>query len=177
MARSDFPTFFQQLKAILFLPVNGTLLVQALIWWYLGDLQFAWHQVLHYMVPALFFGGIFLLMCLLLVYNSTVLFIKEGQGTIAPWHPTQKMVVSGPYRYVRHPMISGVIFILLGESILFTSIGILGWAIFFFISNHFYFLYVEEPNLEQRFGAAYRKYEEEVPRWLPRLDPWEQEEE
>ena len=36
------------------------------------------------------------------------LFAQIGQGTLAPWDPTRKLVAVGPYRYVRNPMITGV---------------------------------------------------------------------
>src|SRR5688572_17152474 len=35
------------------------------------------------------------------------LFARVGQGTLAPWDPTQRLVAVGPYRHVRNPMISG----------------------------------------------------------------------
>src|SRR5262249_25224701 len=34
------------------------------------------------------------------------LFARIGQGTLAPWDPTRKLVAVGPYRYVRNPMIA-----------------------------------------------------------------------
>jgi protein-S-isoprenylcysteine O-methyltransferase Ste14 len=43
------------------------------------------------------------------------LFLTIGKGTLAPWKPTQRVVVEGVYRHVRNPMISGVCFILLGD--------------------------------------------------------------
>ena len=45
-------------------------------------------------------------------------FIVQGKGTLAPWDPPRHLVVTGPYRYVRNPMISGVVFILVGEALL-----------------------------------------------------------
>jgi protein-S-isoprenylcysteine O-methyltransferase Ste14 len=35
-------------------------------------------------------------------------FASTGKGTLAPWDPPRHLVVVGPYRYVRNPMISGV---------------------------------------------------------------------
>jgi protein-S-isoprenylcysteine O-methyltransferase Ste14 len=43
-------------------------------------------------------------------------FAGEGESTLAPWDPPRRLVVTGPYRFVRNPMISGVIFLLLGEA-------------------------------------------------------------
>jgi protein-S-isoprenylcysteine O-methyltransferase Ste14 len=107
----------------------------------------------------------------ILLYTIS-LFGRFGKGTLAPWSPTQKLVVAGPYRYCRNPMITGVFFILLGEAGFFNSENILIWAGLFFIINTIYFIAKEEPDLEKRFGEEYRIYKEHVPRWIPRLRPW-----
>ena len=52
---------------------------------------------------------------LLLVVVTVKLFVTVGQGTLAPWDPTQRLVVVGVYRYVRNPMISGVVQYLAGR--------------------------------------------------------------
>ena len=107
------------------------------------------------------------------LWNATVrLFAREGEGTLAPWDPTQRLVVSGPYRYVRNPMITGVVLVLLGEAALLGSPGILVWALVFFGINAVWFPRVEEPGLVRRFGADYEEYSRNVPRWVPRRRPW-----
>ena len=45
---------------------------------------------------------------------SVALFASRGRGTLAPWDPPVRFVVEGPYRYVRNPMIAGVVFLLAG---------------------------------------------------------------
>ena len=99
------------------------------------------------------------------------LFIRIGKGTLAPWDPTRRLVVDGPYRLVRNPMITGVLAILFGEAALFGSVGLLVWAALFFAINTAYFVRSEEPGLERRFGEEYRAYRRSVPRWLPRRAP------
>jgi protein-S-isoprenylcysteine O-methyltransferase Ste14 len=69
-------------------------------------------------------------------------------------------------------MISGVLTMLVGESIFLGSRVIAFWAATFFVINNIYFLISEEPGLERRFGAAYREYKAAVPRWLPRATAW-----
>jgi protein-S-isoprenylcysteine O-methyltransferase Ste14 len=99
------------------------------------------------------------------------LFVRVGRGTLAPWSPTRRLVVQGPYRWVRNPMISGVLFVLLGETLLFRSPALLAWWAFFFLGNAIYLPLSEEPGLEARFGEDYRRYKRQVPRWIPRLTP------
>ena len=109
---------------------------------------------------------------LVVVGITASLFFRTGEGTIAPWSPTRKLVLTGPYLYVRNPMITGVLTVLLGESLVFHSVPILLWLISFFLINNFYFLLSEEPGLAKRFGAEYLHYKRNVPRWIPRLKPW-----
>ncbi len=110
---------------------------------------------------------------LALMYRTIALFAHDGDGTLAPWDPTRRLVVRGPYRFVRNPMITGVLCLLLGEAALFGSIGILTWAAAFLAVNAVWFPLVEEPGLRRRFGAEYEAYRRNVPRWLPRRTPWE----
>ena len=100
------------------------------------------------------------------------LFRKFGKGTPAPWDPPKRLVIQGPYRHVRNPMITGALFMLLAEAILFQSLPIATWMTVFFIGNAIYFPLIEEKGLEQRFGDEYREYKTHVPRWIPRLRAW-----
>lgn len=100
------------------------------------------------------------------------LFARVGKGTLAPWDPTQRLVVVGPYRHVRNPMISGVVTMLIGEAIFDGSRVLAIWAATFVAFNYAFFLGFEEPNLARRFGDDYRRYKAAVPRWIPRRTPW-----
>jgi protein-S-isoprenylcysteine O-methyltransferase Ste14 len=55
----------------------------------------------------------------------------------------------------------------------FASIGIALLALFFFVMNTIYFKFSEEPGLEERFGAEYKEYKENVLMWIPRTNPWQ----
>ena len=69
-------------------------------------------------------------------------------------------------------MLTGVLFVLTAESLLFVSWPLFGWVVAFFLINTTYFLIIEEPGLERRFGEDYRRYKSNVPRWIPRFRPW-----
>jgi len=108
----------------------------------------------------------------LLFLASLRRFVSEGKGTLAPWDPPRVLVVRGPYRFVRNPMISGVLFVLFGEALVLLSPPHGVWAAAFLVLNLIYIPLVEEPLLEQRFGDPYREYRRNVRRFLPRLRPW-----
>jgi protein-S-isoprenylcysteine O-methyltransferase Ste14 len=109
---------------------------------------------------------------LLLFVASLRRFATEGQGTLAPWDPPRALVLRGPYRYVRNPMISGVIFVLFAESLVLLSRPHAIWASAFLALNLVFIPLFEEKQLEQRFGDSYRDYCKHVPRVWPRLRPW-----
>ncbi len=101
--------------------------------------------------------------------RTVILFARVGKGTLAPWDPPERFVAEGPYRHWRHPMISGVLLVLLGEAALFGSLPLLAWAGLFFAINAVYLPLVEEPRLVRRFGREYEDYMRRVPRWIPRV--------
>jgi protein-S-isoprenylcysteine O-methyltransferase Ste14 len=148
----------RHLAAIVLLPGTVTVLVPALL---LADAGLAsW--------PLAALGAALLLVGVGLIGWTVALFAGIGRGTLAPWDPTSRLVVRGPYRHVRNPMISGVLAVLLGEAALFGSVAVLIWAAVVFAVNAVYFVAVEEPGLRRRFGAEYGAYAARVPRWLPR---------
>ena len=101
------------------------------------------------------------------------LFVRIGRGTLAPWNPTERLIVAGIYRHVRNPMITGVICVLFGEAIFFGILSLLVWFAAFVVLNMIYIPLFEEPRLERRFDGEYLRYKENVPRWIPRRTPWE----
>jgi protein-S-isoprenylcysteine O-methyltransferase Ste14 len=107
-----------------------------------------------------------------LFITTVFLFATRGRGTLAPWDPPSQLVVAGPYRCVRNPMISGVILIIIAEALVFRSMSLVEWAAAFFVINAIYFPLIEEPGLERRFGEEYRQYKRHVGRFIPRLRRW-----
>jgi protein-S-isoprenylcysteine O-methyltransferase Ste14 len=97
------------------------------------------------------------------------LFVRLGEGTQSPRQPPKRLVVAGPYRFVRNPMLLGVALVLFGEALAFASRGIALYALVFVVVTTVLMRAVEEPTLRRRFGAEYEAYRQRVPRWLPRL--------
>jgi protein-S-isoprenylcysteine O-methyltransferase Ste14 len=106
---------------------------------------------------------------------TVFLFDRIGKGTLGlgklmgePVH----LVVEGPYRHVRNPMISGVLAILLGEAAVAASGSLLLWFAIFLTLQEVAIRFWEEPHLAQRYGSEYLDYRQNVPRWIPRISAW-----
>jgi protein-S-isoprenylcysteine O-methyltransferase Ste14 len=159
------PSLLKHLRDIVILPFTVTCIIPYFI-----------YKPNDYLLPESNFlkaVGTFSVFCgLSLFLYTVVLFNNIGKGTLAPWSPTQKLVVAGPYRYCRNPMITGVLFILIGEALAFHSTAILIEAVLFVVINTIYFIFSEEPGLQDRFGNDYKVYKQNVPRWIPRFKPY-----
>ena len=100
-----------------------------------------------------------------LCWKTFSLFIEYGEGTPAPFDPPRKLVIRGPYIYMRNPMMVAVCLVLSGEALLFASVPLGLWFLFFFGLCLILIPLWEEPDLEKRFGESYREYKQKVPRW------------
>jgi len=96
-------------------------------------------------------------------------FATIGQGTPAPFDPPQRLVIRGPYRFVRNPMYIGAGLALAGAALFYRSLPILGYTVFFFLVVHLFVVGYEEPTLRRTFGQEYAAYCERVGRWWPRF--------
>jgi protein-S-isoprenylcysteine O-methyltransferase Ste14 len=164
---------WQHVRAIAALPLMVTVIIPCAILYQTGTGNSGWSLQFPLNLAAIFLGALLVVLGLALMFQTISLFATVGKGTLAPWDPTQQLVVRGVYRYVRNPMISGVLAILLGEASILGSPPIFCWFGLFLVVNMTYMPLVEEPGLERRFGAAYLRYKKSVPRWIPRLSPWE----
>ncbi len=96
-------------------------------------------------------------------------FVVRGRGTPAPFDPPTRLVLLGPYRYVRNPMYVGLFLVLIGEAMLYTSLSVLLYSLFLVSAAHIFVVFYEEPTLRRKFGESYKQYLRSVPRWLPRM--------
>lgn len=102
-----------------------------------------------------------------IVVWCVVSFALAGRGTPAPFDPPRRLVVSGPYRFVRNPMYIGAGLALLGASLFYGSAALLGFTAFFALVTHIFVILYEEPVLSRMFGPAYDAYRARARRWLP----------
>ncbi|HDN04611.1 MAG TPA: isoprenylcysteine carboxylmethyltransferase family protein [Chloroflexi bacterium] len=136
--------------------------------------------------PGLFANLIFhlatLVPGLLLLYlvmrisrNTGRLLARRGREGDIPRLETNKLITSGIYGCMRHPMHLGLLFfpwamaLILGSPTFMIVIAPLE-TIFMLVMIRF----VEEPEAIRKFGAAYREYQEQVPMFNLRSDCWRQ---
>jgi protein-S-isoprenylcysteine O-methyltransferase Ste14 len=158
--------------AIGLLPGLVAVAVPAVIAWSTDFVSVGWGLPSGFALLPVCAGAGLMALGLALVVWTVVLFAVVGRGTLAPWDPTSRLVVRGPYRHVRNPMITGVAAILAGETALLGSPALAGWLAAVLVVNALYLPLVEEPGLRRRYGEAYDVYRANVPRWMPRFRPW-----
>jgi protein-S-isoprenylcysteine O-methyltransferase Ste14 len=94
-------------------------------------------------------------------------FILIGRGTPAPFDPPRRLVVAGPYLFVRNPMYIGAALALTGAALFYESWALLAYCAAFAVVTHVFVVGYEEPTLRTTFGAPYERYCELVQRWWP----------
>jgi protein-S-isoprenylcysteine O-methyltransferase Ste14 len=165
--------WWRHLLSVLVAPITMTLVIPALI---VSSANVRTPDLSSPAFIALATVGVVLIAVgLALMVWTNVLFHRIGKGTLGvgpvlgePVH----LVVRGPYRHVRNPMITGVLCVLLGEAVATASGWLLGWFAIFFTAMAIVIRFWEEPHLVQRYGAEYVEYRRNVPRWVPRISPW-----
>ena len=98
-----------------------------------------------------------------------LVFAWIGRGTPAPFDPPRKLVVRGPYRYVRNPMYIGATTALIGAAAFYQSVALAVFGALFFFTTHLFAVIYEEPTLRRSFGSEYEAYCRSVRRWWPRF--------
>jgi protein-S-isoprenylcysteine O-methyltransferase Ste14 len=96
-----------------------------------------------------------------------LVFAVIGKGTPAPFDPPRRLVIRGPYRFVRNPMYLGAAVALAGAALFYTSAALLAFVALFLVVTHLFVILYEEPTLHGSFGLEYAEYCHSVHRWLP----------
>jgi protein-S-isoprenylcysteine O-methyltransferase Ste14 len=104
----------------------------------------------------------------LLALACILTFVFAGKGTPAPFDPPRRLVVRGPYRFVRNPMYLGAGLALTGAALFYQSIPMAGYAGAFLLITHFFVILYEEPTLRRTFGTDYAAYCRQTGRWWPK---------
>jgi len=135
-------------------------------WWLTG---WRMREPMPFWAPLRVLGAALIVAGTVVLVYAFVLFVTAGVGTPAPVAPTERLVVSGLYRYVRNPMYLAVIATIVGQGLLLGRIVVLFYALAVGLAFSVFVRGYEEPTLTHRYGAEYEAYRRAVPRWWPRL--------
>jgi protein-S-isoprenylcysteine O-methyltransferase Ste14 len=136
-----------------------------LVPWYLLSFGQPWKTSLGLLLTVS--AAVFCLGGAILLFAGAYYLIRRGDGTPLPFDPPKRMVVSGPYAHIQHPMLLGFVCLALGEACWFhsPSLGVYSGVIALF--SHLFVILAEEPGLKERFGEDYEAYQAVTPRWFP----------
>jgi protein-S-isoprenylcysteine O-methyltransferase Ste14 len=151
-------------SAMFFVVAPGT--VGGLVPWLITGWRVHWSWTAPHIIAVVLIG-----LGLIPVVSAFVEFAKAG-GTPLPAAAPHRLVVSGFNRYVRNPMYVGILLAVLGQALLFHSLGLVVYAAVVWAATAAFVRWYEEPTLSGKFGTDYQAYREAVPAWWPRVSPW-----
>jgi protein-S-isoprenylcysteine O-methyltransferase Ste14 len=114
-------------------------------------------------------GGAFIAVGIMFGLWSNYVQFTAGRGTPVPVMATQQLLIQKPYSFCRNPMALGAILLYLGVAILIGSISAVGLVLIFAVILLLYIKFMEEKEMELRFGDAYREYRKQTPFIIPRF--------
>lgn len=119
-------------------------------------------------LPSLMFwiGNIFIITGIILRLYS-VLTLGKFFTVSVQVNSKQKIIQTGPYKYIRHPSYSGSILSFIGIALVFRSfIGIIVTLIIIAVI-YGYRINIEEKILESNFDTSYKQYKKHTKRIIP----------
>jgi protein-S-isoprenylcysteine O-methyltransferase Ste14 len=117
-------------------------------------------------------GYVWFGLSLLAYLAASIVLTTKGKGPFVEFDPPKELVIDGPYRHVRNPVVAALLGTMLGEALAMSSTGIFLMFLLFAVLGHLQVVKFEEPLLRQRYGRAYEDYCRHVPRWIPQLTPY-----
>ena len=92
------------------------------------------------------------------------------KGTPVPFNPPPTLVMTGPYQFVRNPMLTGVFLLLFGIGFAIKSLSLVVlFTPLFVLANVWELKEIEEPELVKRLGEDYVAYQQRTPMFIPRM--------
>ncbi|GEM_PF-1961086 len=103
------------------------------------------------------------------LYLWTLVLFARAKGAQIPVVPTVSVVSTGPYAYTRNPMQTSAVFMMVGAGIAMNSWSFMLGGLVIPLAYLMYIRYVEEVELEARFGDEYLAYKAATPFLVPRF--------
>lgn len=119
------------------------------------------------MPKLIYWCGIIFIIIGVILRIYSVLTLGKAFTISVQVNSNQKIIQSGPYKYIRHPAYSGSILSLIGISLAFrSSIGVVGTLIII-ASMYGYRIKIEESMLASNFKTSYLEYKKHTKRIIP----------
>lgn len=100
----------------------------------------------------------------------TGLLFRTSRGTPVPVNPPRELVVTGPYRHTRNPMLTGVFLLMFGLGFVIHSLSLVFvFTPLYALAHAWELKHIEEPELVKRFGDDFVAYRERTPMFFPRI--------
>lgn len=128
------------------------------------------HKIFNVTYEGYYFFGwtMFVIFSILGLYSGYTM-SSVGKGTPLPLDCPQKLVVAGPYKFVRNPMAVAGIGQGISVGIIYGSVVVIIYALAGAFLWHYLVRPSEEVDLRNRFGDAYNTYCKDVRCWIPRV--------
>ena len=98
---------------------------------------------------------------------SALHFLKV-KGSPVPFNPPPELVTTGPYRFARNPMLTGVFLLLFGIGFAIKSLSlVVFFTPLYILANVLEIKAIEEPELVKRLGEEYVAYRRRTPMFIP----------
>lgn len=114
-------------------------------------------------------GALCILIGLFFAVWSVAVQVFQVRGTPLPMMPTNKLLISGPFKYCRNPMSFGILLHYTGIAVWVGSFSMIAIVIICALLLILYIKHVEEHELERRFGQEYQDYKRTTSFMFPRI--------
>jgi len=159
------PQLRAALGSLVFLVVAPGVVAGLIPWWLT---RWEVEEPFAFWAPLRVVGIALIVVGVLALLDSFRRFVVEGLGTPAPVAPTEELVVSGLYRYVRNPMYVAVAATIFGQALALGQLILLAYGAVFVAVVAAFVHWYEGPTLARTYGEQYETYRRSVPAWLPR---------
>jgi protein-S-isoprenylcysteine O-methyltransferase Ste14 len=104
----------------------------------------------------------------LIVFTGSVYLLWSSHHVLTGKNRPQRVVTTGVFKYLRHPLYMSAILFYLG--LIITTASIITFALWIFIFVFYNFIAgYEEKLMEEKFGEEYRSYKQKTAKWLPKI--------
>jgi len=107
-----------------------------------------------------------------LVFWSVLTFAIAGEGTPMPFDAPRRLVIRGPYAWMRNPMVLGFMVQGVGVGLMAGSVPVILFYLLIGLWWNFLVRPRDEDQLQKAFGRELELYRRHVPCWLPLRRRW-----